>query len=179
MKTFGGPVLFLDRSDINTDEIIPAKYLEETDKKAIKPYLLEDLKINGFNPQTDVAGKRVIITRDNFGCGNEKPQAAVALTANSLHSVISAGIAKNFRSAMYANDILSIEMDKKSLADMFHTFADKDTECKVVINDDGSAKVKLYAGSLSKSYPFQIGETDKVILDKEDWLGYTETNLKY
>ena len=29
MKTFGGPVLFLDRGDINTDEIIPAKYLTE------------------------------------------------------------------------------------------------------------------------------------------------------
>lgn len=179
MKTFGGSVLFLDRSDINTDEIIPAKYLEETDKKAIKPYLLEDLKLPGFNPQTDVAGKRVIITRDNFGCGSEKPQAAVALTVNSIYSVVSAGIAKNFRGAMQSNEILSIEMDKKSLADMFHTFGDKDTDCKVVINDDGTAKVKLYAGSLSKSYPFQIGETDKVILDKENWSGYTETNLKY
>lgn len=179
MKTFGGPVLFLDRSDINTDEIIPAKYLEETDKKAIKPYLLEDLKINGFNPQTDVAGSRVIITRDNFGCGSEKPQAAVALTANSIYTIVSAGIAKNFRNAMYSNDILSIEMDRKSLADMFHTFGDKDTECKVVINDDGTAKVKLIAGSLSKSYPFKIGETDKPILDKDTWEGYTETNLKY
>lgn len=179
MKTFGGSVLFLDRSDINTDELIPSKYLEETDKKAIKPYLLEDLKLPGFNSQTDVAGKRVIITKENFGCGAEKPQAAVALAVNSLHLVVSAGIAKSFRQAMYANDILSIEMDKKSLADMFHTFADKDTDCKVVINDDGTAKVKLYAGSLSKSYPFQIGETDKPILDKEDWAGYTESNLKY
>lgn len=179
MKTFGGPVLFLDRSDINTDEIIPSKYLGETDKKVIKPYLLEDLKINGFNPQTDVAGKCVIITRDNFGCGAEKPQAAVALTVNSIYTVISAGIAKNFRPAMQSNDILSIEMDRKSLADMFHTFGDKDTECKVVINDDGTAKVKLYAGSLSKSYPFQIGETDSPILEKENWGGYTTTNLKY
>lgn len=179
MKTFGGPVLFLDRSDINTDEIIPSKYIEETDKKAIKPYLLEDLKISGFNPQTDVAGKRVIITKDNFGCGSEKAQAAIALTVNSIYTIVSAGIAKNFRPAMQANDILSIEMDKKSLADIFRTFGDKDTECKVVINDDGTAKVKLYAGSLSKSYPFKIGETDSPILDKENWAGYTETNLKY
>ena len=80
---------------------------------------------------------------------------------------------------MQSNDILSIEMDRKSLADMFHTFGDKDTECKVVINDDGTAKVKLYAGSLSKSYPFQIGETDSPILEKENWGGYTTSNLKY
>ena len=179
MKTFGGPVLFLDRSDINTDEIIPAKYIAETDKKAIKPYLLEELTVPGFNAQTDVAGKCVIITRDNFGCGAEKPQAAVALTSNSIHTIVSAGISKTFRPSMQANDILSIEMDKKSLADMFHTFSDKDTECKVVIIDDGSAKVKLIAGSLSKSYPFKLGETDTPILEKENWAGYTESNLKY
>ena len=36
MKQFGGNVLFLDRSDINTDEIIPAKYLTEISKQALK-----------------------------------------------------------------------------------------------------------------------------------------------
>ena len=49
MKQFGGAVLFLDRSDINTDEIIPAKYLTENTKQALKPYLLEDLKLEGFD----------------------------------------------------------------------------------------------------------------------------------
>ena len=51
MKTFGGPVLFLDRSDINTDEIIPAKYLTEITKEDLKPYILEDLKLPGFDPK--------------------------------------------------------------------------------------------------------------------------------
>ena len=58
MKQFGGNVLFLDRSDINTDEIIPAKYLTEISKQALKPYLLEDLKLEGFNPKTDITGKK-------------------------------------------------------------------------------------------------------------------------
>ena len=51
MKTFGGPVLFLDRSDINTDEIIPAKYLTEITKQDLKPFILEDLKLPGFDPK--------------------------------------------------------------------------------------------------------------------------------
>ena len=38
MKNFSGKILFLDRSDINTDEIIPAKYLTELTKEALKPY---------------------------------------------------------------------------------------------------------------------------------------------
>ena len=37
---------------------------------------------------------------------------------------------------MFANNLMAIEIDRKSLADMFRTFADKDTECKVVLNDD-------------------------------------------
>ena len=66
MKTFGGKVLFLDRSDINTDEIIPAKYLTEITKDALKPYLLEDLKLDSFNPKEDIIGKNVVITTQNL-----------------------------------------------------------------------------------------------------------------
>ena len=54
MKAFGGPVHFLDRSDINTDEIIPAQYLTEISKEALKPYCLEDLKLDGFDAKRDV-----------------------------------------------------------------------------------------------------------------------------
>ncbi|MDD5833935.1 MAG: 3-isopropylmalate dehydratase small subunit, partial [Treponema berlinense] len=75
MKAFGGPVLFLDRSDINTDEIIPAKYLTEISKQALKPYCLEDLKLDGFDAKRDVPGKKVIITRENFGCGSSREHA--------------------------------------------------------------------------------------------------------
>ena len=68
---------------------------------------------------------------------------------------------------MFANGILAIELDKKSMADMFHTFADKDTECKVKLNGDGTAKVKLIAGSLSKSYQFHLDDMEKNLLQKE------------
>lgn len=166
MKTFGGSVLFLDRSDINTDEIIPSKYLEETNKQALKPYLLEGLKIAGFNSQTDVAGTKVIITRENFGCGAEREQAVWALDVNGINTVVAPTFAKSFRQGMFANNLMAIEIDRKSLADMFRTFADKDTECKVVLNEDGTAKVKLIAGSLSKSYQFKVDDAEKDLFNK-------------
>jgi 3-isopropylmalate/(R)-2-methylmalate dehydratase small subunit len=56
MKNFSGRVLFLDRSDINTDEIIPAKYLTENTKQALAPHLLEDLVLDGFSPKRDTPG---------------------------------------------------------------------------------------------------------------------------
>ena len=55
------------------------------------------------------------------------------------------------------------------------TFADKETECKIVINDDGTAKVKLIAGSLSKSYPFNLDDFEKALVEKEGWIGYADS----
>ncbi len=167
MKTFGGSVLFLDRSDINTDEIIETKYLDELSKQDLKPYLLQNLKIEGFNAQTDVAGKKVIIARENFGCGADKEKAPWALEVNGINTVVAPSIAKAFRPHLFANNIMGIEIDRKSLADMFHTFADKDTECKVVLNEDGTAKVKLIAGSLSKSYQFNVDDSEKNLFNKD------------
>ena len=177
MKTFGGSVLFLDRSDINTDEIIPAKYLEEGDKKALQPYLFEDLKIEGFNPQTDVAGCKVIITRENFGCGSNREHAPWALEVNGIYTVVAPTFAKAFKQNMENCNVLGIELDRKSMADIFHTFADKDAECKIVINDDDTAKVKLIAGSLSKSYPFKLGDAEKALLSKNNWAGFAESKF--
>ena len=177
MKTFGGSVLFLDRSDINTDEIIPAKYLEEGDKKALQPYLFEDLKIEGFNPQTDVAGSKVIITRENFGCGAVKENASWAIETSGIFTLVAPTFAKAFKQNMENCNVLGIELDRKSMADIFHTFADKDAECKIVINDDDTAKVKLIAGSLSKSYPFKLGDAEKALLSKDNWAGFAESKF--
>jgi 3-isopropylmalate/(R)-2-methylmalate dehydratase small subunit len=174
MKQFGGDVLFLDRSDINTDEIIPAKYLTEISKQALKPYLLEDLKLDGFNPKTDIAGKKVIITRENFGCGSSREHAPWALEVNGIYVVIAVNFARIFRQNMFNCGMMALEMDKKSVDDMFRTFADKDTECTIKQGDDGVMKVKLIAGSLSKSYPFKLDDFSKALVENDGWLGYAE-----
>lgn len=177
MKTFGGAVLFLDRSDINTDEIILDKYLNELPKQELKSHIFEELKIEGFNPQTDVAGIKVIITRENFGCGAVKKEAAWALETNGVFTIVAPTFSKSFRQEMFSNSLMAIEIDRKSLADMFRTFANKDTECKIVINDDGTAKVKLIAGSLSKSYPFELDDAQKTLLANDSWLGFAESKF--
>jgi len=175
MKQFGGQVLFLDRSDINTDEIIPAKYLTENTKQALKPYLLEDLKLDGFNPKVDVADKKVIITRENFGCGSSREHAPWALEVNGIYVVVAPNFARIFRQNMYNCGLMAIELDKKSIADIFKEFANKETECKIVINDDGTAKVKLIAGSFSKSYPFHLDDFEKALVENEGWIGYADS----
>lgn len=175
MKTFGGDVLFLDRSDINTDEIIPAKYLTEISKQALQPYCLEDLKLEGFDPKRDVPGKKVIITRENFGCGSSREHAPWALEVNGIYCVIAVNFARIFRQNMYNCGLLALEMSKKDIEDMFHTFAQKDTQCKIEQKEDGTWKVKLIAGSLSKSYPFKLDGFEKALIENEGWVGFAES----
>ena len=70
MKNFNGKILFLDRSDINTDEIIPAKYLTESQKAALKPFCLEDLILDGFDSKKDLDPYREYLS--NFTAADEK-----------------------------------------------------------------------------------------------------------
>lgn len=175
MKAFGGPVLFLDRSDINTDEIIPAKYLTEITKQALKPYCLEDLKLDGFDAKRDVPGKKVIITRENFGCGSSREHAPWALEVNEIYTVIAPNFARIFRQNMYNCGLLALEFPKKTIDDMFKNFGNKETECKIEQKEDGTWKVKLIAGSLSISYPFNLEGFEKALIEKEGWIGFADS----
>lgn len=174
MKKFGGTVLFLDRSDINTDEIIPAKYLTEISKQALKPYLLEDLNLESFNPKTDIAGKSVIISRENFGCGSSREHAPWALEVNGINAVIAINFARIFRQNMYNCGMIAAEFSATEIDDMFHNFSNKDCECDFIMQDDGTCKVKLRAGSFSKSYIFPLSGFERALVEHEGWLGLAE-----
>ena len=108
MKNFNGKVLFLDRSDINTDEIIPAKYLNESTKAALKPYCLEDLLLPEFDSKRDVPGHQAIITRANFGCGSSREHAPWVLEYNDINIVIAVNFARIFRQNMFNCGLRSI-----------------------------------------------------------------------
>jgi 3-isopropylmalate/(R)-2-methylmalate dehydratase small subunit len=133
MKPFGGPVLFLDRNDINTDEIIPAKYLTENSKEALKPYLLEDLKLEGFDPRRDINGKGAILTRGNFGCGSSREHAPWALEVNGINLVIGESFARIFRQNMYNCGLIAVELPPAVLEELFRDFAGKETALSVDI----------------------------------------------
>ncbi len=127
MKDFNGKVLFLDRSDINTDEIIPARYLTELTKAALKPYLLEDLELPDFNPKSDIEGKAVIVTRENFGCGSSREHAPWSLEVNGINIVIAENFARIFRQNMYNCGMIATELPSEDIDKLFKTFAGTET----------------------------------------------------
>ncbi|MGD2187906.1 MAG: 3-isopropylmalate dehydratase small subunit, partial [Desulfobacterales bacterium] len=110
MKNFSGAVLFLDRADINTDEIIAAKYLTESSKEALGTHLFEDIKLDGFDINHDIASKNVIVSRANFGCGSSREHAPWALEANGIHLVLAESFARIFRQNMFNCGMLAIEL---------------------------------------------------------------------
>ena len=171
MKSFGGEVLFLDRSDINTDEIIPAKYLNESSKEALKPNLLEDLKLVGFDPKRDIAGKGAVVSRANFGCGSSREHAAWALGVNGINIVIAESFARIFRQNMYNCGMIACELAAAALDEIFKAFSGLTTDLAV---DTANGVLCFTAGEQKKSLSFILKDFEKALLTAGGWVEYAE-----
>ena len=172
MKNFGGQVLFLDRSDINTDEIIPAKYLTEISKQALKPHLLEDLRLEEFIPGRDRKGKNVIITRANFGCGSSREHAPWALEVNGINLVIGESFARIFRQNMFNCGMMAVELPPESIDHLFTVFGGRETmvetdfeENKLTISTDGKEEKIFYS----------LSDFDRALVKAGGWMEYADS----
>ena len=171
MKLFTGQILFLDRSDINTDEIIPAKYLTEIDKTAMAPHLLEDLKLDGFDPEVDIKGKAAVVTRDNFGCGSSREHAPWALEVNGINLVIASGFARIFRQNMFNNGMLAVALPESVIDDIFKEFSR--TQAEVSVDVDAST-ILIRSGDKSKTVDFKISQFDETLIRTGGWVEYAD-----
>ena len=172
MKSFDGNVLFLDRSDINTDEIIPAKYLTEIAREALAPYLLEDLALKEFDPAQDIAGKQVIVTRANFGCGSSREHAPWALEANGINVVLAESFARIFRQNMFNCGMMAIELPSAVIEDLFRTFAGRETRVKT---DLGGKTFTFTSGDRSRTVPFSLSGFDADLVNAGGWVEFADT----
>lgn len=175
MKTFGGIAVFIDRSNINTDEIIPAKYLTEITKKALQPHLLEDLRMEdgSFDPQgPELRNAQVLITRDNFGCGSSREHAVWALEVNDINVVIGESFARIFRQNMFNCGILAIELQPADLDALFALRAG-DGPVRVQIN---LAEESLGAtnGESTVHCRFALNPFDKELVGAGGWLAFAD-----
>ncbi len=178
MKNFNGKVLFLDRNDINTDEIIPAKYLTEISKEALKPHCLEDLKLKGFDASRDIAGKTAIVTRDNFGCGSSREHAPWALEVNGINIVIGEGFARIFRQNMYNCGMIATELKKSNIDEIFTKFSSLDTNLVVDIKT-GTLKFSATTKdgtTIEKIYPFKLNDFESALIETGGWIAYAAKN---
>jgi len=173
MKNFSGKVLFLDRDDINTDEIIPAKYLTEISKEALKPYLLEDLKLEGFSLEK-IEDASVVISRANFGCGSSREHAPWAFEVNGINLVVAESFARIFRQNMFNCGMMAVCLEKDQIDMIFNEFSN---EKDVYIETDfENKKFTIRAVSQKKDIVFLISEFDSKLVKSGGWLDFADKN---
>ena len=171
MKSFNGSVLFLDRDDINTDEIIPARYLTEITKEVLKPHLLEDLSLDGFDPSRDIEGKRVVITRANFGCGSSREHAPWALEVNGINLVLAENFARIFRQNMFNCGMMAVEIPAETLDRLFTRFSGKAAQ---VETDFENSRLKISCSGNELNLDFTISEFDRALVKAGGWVDYAD-----
>jgi 3-isopropylmalate/(R)-2-methylmalate dehydratase small subunit len=171
MKTFGGKVLFLDRADINTDEIIPAKYLTENSKEALKPHMLEDLKLEGFDPNAPaVKESRVVVARSNFGCGSSREHAPWVFEVNDINVVVASSFARIFRQNMFNCGMLAIELSDKNIDELF-VYKGSDASISIDFDND---KLTVTSGKGCRTFSYHIAEFDKALVKEDGWVGFAD-----
>ncbi len=123
IKEFTAKAVALPRADIDTDQIVPARYLKVTDKAGLNGALFADWRNDKEgNPDPDfelnkpeTAGAEILIAGNNFGCGSSREHAPWALQAGGFRAVISTYFADIFNSNALKNGVLPIVVDQDTL----------------------------------------------------------------
>jgi 3-isopropylmalate/(R)-2-methylmalate dehydratase small subunit len=171
VKNFSGRVLFLNRDDINTDEIIAARYLSEISKKVLGPHLFEDIQLDGFDKNRDIAGKSVIVSRANFGCGSSREHAPWALEANGINLVVAESFARIFRQNMFNCGMLAVELPAATIDHLFESYANQ----KTIITSHFEKQVLTFeADRLKEDISFSLSGFDRALVKAGGWLEYAD-----
>jgi len=119
-----GRTVVLATRDIDTDQIIPARFLTATSREGFGKNLFQDLRFHADGTKkrdfplnhADAAGCKILVAGHNFGCGSSREHAPWALLDYGIRAVISTEIADIFRNNSLKNGLLPIVVDEKTHA---------------------------------------------------------------
>jgi len=163
-------------NNVDTDQIIPARFLKATDKQGMGDHLFADWRYNADgSPKPDFVlnkpgarGAQILLAGGNFGCGSSREHAPWALTGFGFRAVISTSFADIFRNNALKNGLLPIVVDEV----MHHTLFEMLEEipnAELTI-DLASQTVALPTGQ-SVTFPMD-GFSKTCLLKGTDELGY-------
>jgi 3-isopropylmalate/(R)-2-methylmalate dehydratase small subunit len=179
-KDFESRLVPLPVNNVDTDQIIPARFLKTTSKQGLDKELFCDWRYDEQgNPKPDfilnqpqAQGAHVLLAGDNFGCGSSREHAPWALTQFGFRAVISTSFADIFKGNALKNSLLPIAVPADVHADLFAMVA-KDAGVKVKV-DLAAQKLILPDG---RAVEFPVDEFSKhCLLDGIDELGYILKN---
>jgi 3-isopropylmalate/(R)-2-methylmalate dehydratase small subunit len=146
-----GRILAIPRHHIDTDQIIPARYLTSIDEDGMGQYCMSGMP-DGPELLARVPDAKILVTGENFGCGSSREHAAWALRDRGFQAVIAPSFARIFLENAYNNAIVPIVIDPIRLA----TFAAAAHGTIDVINQtvrlDGGPPISFELDELRKAF---------------------------
>jgi 3-isopropylmalate/(R)-2-methylmalate dehydratase small subunit len=170
----------LAANNIDTDQIIPARFLKTTSKQGLDKQLFCDWRYDEQgNPKPDfilnqpqAQGAEILLAGDNFGCGSSREHAPWALTQFGFRAVISTSFADIFKGNSLKNSLLPIVVPADVHANLFAMVA-SDPGVKVTV-DLAAQKLMLPDG---RAVEFPVDPFSKhCLLEGVDELGYIMKN---
>jgi 3-isopropylmalate/(R)-2-methylmalate dehydratase small subunit len=129
--SFSSALIPLPAENVDTDQIIPARFLKTTEKSGLADALFYDWRYdeNG-QPRPDfvinraaMQGRQVLLAGDNFGAGSSREHAPWALTSWGIRAILSTSFADIFRNNALKNGLLPIVVDEDTHRQLFDQFA--------------------------------------------------------
>ncbi|HWQ52983.1 MAG TPA: 3-isopropylmalate dehydratase small subunit [Bryobacteraceae bacterium] len=150
--TFTSRLAPLPVNNVDTDQIIPARFLKTTSKQGLGDQLFNDWRYDeAGQPRPDfilnqprAKGAQVLLAGDNFGCGSSREHAPWALTQFGFRAVISTSFADIFKQNALKNSLLPIVVPADVHAALFDTLS-KDPDATVTV-DLAAGKLTLPDG---------------------------------
>ena len=118
--TIRGKVLPLARSDVDTDQIIPAKYLKRIERTGFGQFAFEEWRKDPSFVTNDrrFAGAPILVTGPNFGCGSSREHAPWALQDMGLKAIIAPSFADIFRNNCAKIGLLTVVLPQSDIDQM-------------------------------------------------------------
>jgi 3-isopropylmalate/(R)-2-methylmalate dehydratase small subunit len=179
-------VIPLDRSNVDTDAIIPKQFLKSIKRTGFGPNLFDEWRYldhgepgmdnskRSINPdfvlnKPQFKDSKILLVRENFGCGSSREHAPWALLDFGIKVIIAESFADIFYNNCFKNGILPITLQKVEIEELFSETETKTLEIEVNLE-------KQFVKS-SKSYSFEIDEFKKSsLLNGLDEIGLTLEN---
>jgi len=177
-KKLTGRFVAMPVNDIDTDQIMPARFLKVTDKAGLGKNVFCDWRYNeDGSPKPDfilnkpeAQGVKILVAGDNFGCGSSREHAPWGLTGFGFKVVISTGFADIFRNNSMKNGLLPLVVDAKTQQKLFD-LAKKNPKAELTV--DLSAQTLTLPDGTKVSFP--IDSFNKTcLLEGIDQLGYLQ-----
>ena len=175
--TFTSAVIPLPAENVDTDQIVPARYLKVTDKEGLREALFRDWRYDedgGLKEplfvmdRVAMLDRQILLAGDNFGTGSSREHAPWALTAWGIRAILSTSFADIFRNNALKNGLLPIVVEAEKHRQLFELI---ETDPTARLTVDLEAQVVHLPGD--EDLPFEVDPFARLmLLDGTDEMGY-------